>query len=114
MFYPDDLFQTKHCHCCWLCRTCHVAFHRRVKGVLSFPKKTWAGLLKHTKKIVLRELRKPTIQMPQHLLKTRALSNFTGIVVIPPSELKALPLEMHASFQRVEIVQALKKAKEVQ
>ena len=102
MFYPDDLYQTKYCHCCWLCRTCHQAFHRRVKGTLSLPKKTWADLRKHTRKIVLRELRKPTIpkpsiQEPQHPPKRKALSNFEGIVVMPASRVATFLLREQGS-----------------
>jgi hypothetical protein len=118
MFYPDDLFQTKHCHCCWLCRTCHLAFHRRVKGTLSHPEKTWVELRKHTRKVVLRELKKPTIlkpaiQKPQQFPKVKALSSFSGIVVIPPSALRTVPLDIHASSQPSEISQ-FRKAKEVE
>lgn len=32
MFYPKDIRDTKHEHCCWLCDGCHAAFHRAVTG----------------------------------------------------------------------------------
>lgn len=56
MHYPNNLYQTLHCHCVWLCRSCHEAFHRRVKGTLPHQNETWEQMRLHTIKIVQREL----------------------------------------------------------
>ena len=64
MYYPADIYTTRHCHCCWLCRNCHEAFHRRIPAVLPLPPETWAYLRKQTKKIVQKALRKVPLKAP--------------------------------------------------
>lgn len=63
MYYPEDIWNTRHCHCCWLCRDCHEIFHGRFRGGMELPRETWEILRKRTRKIII-GLRN-SIELPQ-------------------------------------------------
>ena len=105
MHYPQNLYQTLHCHCVWLCRSCHQAFHRRVKGTLPHKNKTWEQMRKHTIKIVRRELGSSKTPAPQRII---------GAVPIPtkPSRsvaLKPIPPKNYAPSTAPEYLKLLRK-----
>jgi hypothetical protein len=57
MVYPKDIYQTRHHHCCWLCRRCHEAFHARVRGTWRDENRSEQKLINMTKRIIARQLR---------------------------------------------------------
>lgn len=89
MYYPEDIYKTKHFHCCWLCIECHNSFHKRVRGNLPLPSETWRILLKETirlcKSAQFPKYKKHHSHPPQiKFPKGRALAppNVTGWVVV--------------------------------
>ena len=89
MFYPKNIFTTKHVHCCWLCRKCHDKYHAKIRGSLPNFHKLWGKHKSRTIRIINKKKKRrdranhvpslrPAPQLP------RALSNRTGVVVIPP------------------------------
>ena len=53
IYYPENVWETKHCHCCWLCASCHSMFHTQVGISLEIPQETWDFLKKRTQTIIL-------------------------------------------------------------
>ena len=58
MQYPEDIYATKHHHCCWLCGRCHRAFHSRVPSQIRLKHHDYSWLRKKTIRIIKRALRK--------------------------------------------------------
>jgi hypothetical protein len=65
MFYPPNIFDTKHCHCCWLCRKCHELFHKRTNSPIPLKNGHWGKLRGDTKRMITKTEKKRRIRWPK-------------------------------------------------
>ena len=105
MYYPQNLFQTLHCHCVWLCRSCHEAFHRRVKGTIPQKNETWDRLRHHTIKIVRRELKRAKTPLPEKIVVVAPRITKPS----PHADLKPIPPKPYQVSTAPEYLKALRK-----
>ena len=56
MYYPQDVFDTRHKHCCWLCKRCHRILHRLYRNGIHVGKRSWLWLKQETARVIQEEL----------------------------------------------------------
>ncbi len=105
MYYPKNLFQTLHCHCVWLCRACHEAFHRRVRGIIPRNEKTWDQLRQNTVKIVRRELNSSKQLIREKIVEAAPIPSKPH----PFVDLKHIPQKPYAVSTAPEYLKAIRK-----
>ena len=105
MHYPQNLYQTLHCHCVWLCRACHQAFHRRVPGTLPHKNTTWEKMRLRTIKIVRKELNISHTQIREKIVAATAIPSKPRVY----ADLKPIPVKTLAESTAPEYLKALRK-----